>query len=112
MWLQDGRGRRRQVVPAAWIARVSVRDPELIEAYGEPSEHGRQTAGRLLPRQLVGLGCPRGVCTPLGMNGQCAFVHRPSRTVIVKFSTFPDALDWELFALHHAGMVALCEHLA
>ena len=45
------------------------------------------------------------------MNGQSLLVHRPARTVIAKFSTFPDALDWDLFALHHAGMVALCEYL-
>ena len=46
------------------------------------------------------------------MNGQILFVHRPSRTVIVKLSTFPDALDLNLFALHHAGIAALCESLA
>jgi hypothetical protein len=46
------------------------------------------------------------------MNGQCVFVHHPSRTVIAKLSTFPDALDESLFALHHAGMAALCESLS
>jgi hypothetical protein len=46
------------------------------------------------------------------MNGQSLLIHRPSRTVIAKFSTFADALDWERFALHHDGMVALCDHLA
>ena len=45
------------------------------------------------------------------MNGQSLLVHHPSRTVIAKLSTFPDALDWALFDLHHAGMIALCEHL-
>jgi hypothetical protein len=53
-----------------------------------------------------------GVYTGVGMNGQAILVHRPSRTVIAKFSTFADALDWDRFALHHAGMLALCEHLA
>jgi hypothetical protein len=46
------------------------------------------------------------------MNGQLLFVHRPSRTVIVKLSTFPDALDVSLFALQHAGIAALCASLA
>jgi hypothetical protein len=46
------------------------------------------------------------------MNGQSIFLHRPSRIAIAKLSTFPDALDDRLFALHHAGMLALCEHLA
>jgi hypothetical protein len=45
------------------------------------------------------------------MNGQSIFVHRPSQTVIAKLSTFPDALDENLFVLHHTGMAALCESL-
>ena len=54
----------------------------------------------------------RGIHAGIGMNGQSVFVHRPSRTVIAKLSTFPDALDVERFALHHAGIAALCESLA
>ena len=53
-----------------------------------------------------------GVYHALGMNGQSLFIHRPARTAIAKFSTFPAALDWDRFALHHAGMAALCEWLA
>lgn len=55
---------------------------------------------------------PRGVYAALGMNGQSILIHRPARVVIAKFSTFAEALDWDRFALHHAGMLALCEHLA
>ena len=36
-------------------------------------------------------------------------IHRPSRTVVVKFSSHPGALDAALFALQEAGMEALCE---
>ena len=46
------------------------------------------------------------------MNGQSIVIHRPARVVIAKFSTFPDALDGDYFALQHAGMLALCEYLA
>ena len=49
----------------------------------------------------------RGIYAAVGMNGQSLFLHRPSRTVIAKLSTFPDVLDTRLFALHHAGMAAL-----
>ena len=55
---------------------------------------------------------PRGIYAALGMNGQSILIHRPARIVIAKFSTFPDALDDELFALDHAGVLALCEYLA
>jgi hypothetical protein len=37
---------------------------------------------------------------------------RQGPSVAAKFSTFADALDWDRFALHYAGMVALCQHLA
>ena len=46
------------------------------------------------------------------MNGQSILVHHPARAVIATFSTFPDALAPDLFALQHAGLIALCEHLA
>ena len=111
MWLQDGSLEGRQVVPAAWTARLSVRDRELIEAYGEPSELGGQTAEPFYHDNWWIWDARRGVHAAVGMNGQCVFVHRPSRTVVVKLSTFPDALDVELFALHHAGIAALCESL-
>ncbi len=111
MWLQDGSLGGRQVVPDAWTARLSVRDPELIDAYGEPSELGGQTAEPFYHDNWWIWDARRGVHAAVGMNGQCLFVHRPSRTVVVKLSTFPDALDAELFALHHAGIAALCESL-
>ncbi len=111
MWLQDGSLEGRQVVPAAWTARLSVRDQELIDAYGEPSELGGQTAEPFYHDNWWIWDARRGVHAAVGMNGQCLFVHRPSRTVVVKLSTFPDALDVELFALHHAGIAALCESL-
>jgi hypothetical protein len=46
------------------------------------------------------------------MNGQAMLIHRPSRTVVVKLSSHPGALDAALHALQDAGMEALCESLA
>ena len=51
----------------------------------------------------------RGIYSALGMNGQQLLIHRPSRTVVVKFSTHPGALESNLFALQDVGMTALCE---
>jgi hypothetical protein len=109
--LEDGRVGDEQVAPADWIARVRIHDADLIDAF-----RASDRADPLRPdafyhdKWWVDDG-PRGVYAGLGMNGQSIFVHRPARTVIAKFSTFEDALDWDRFALHHAGMVALCEHL-
>ena len=111
MWLQNGSLGGRQVVPAEWTARLSVRDPELIDAYGEPSELGGPAPNAFYHDNWWIWDASRGIHAGVGMNGQCLFVHRPSQTVVAKLSTFPDALDEDLFALHHAGIAALCESL-
>jgi CubicO group peptidase (beta-lactamase class C family) len=110
MWLQDGMLDERQIVPAYWVARLRARDQELIDAYG-PTELGGPTGEAFYHDNWWIWDAERGIHAGVGMNGQSVFVHRPSRTVIAKLSTFPDALDAERFALHHAGMLALCESL-
>ena len=111
MCLQDGALGDRQIVPAAWIARLLVRDQELIDAYGDQGELGGAAGNAFYHDNWWIWDAERGVYAAVGMNGQSIFVHRPSRTVIAKLSTFPDPLDDGLFALHHAGMAALCESL-
>ena len=111
MWLQDGSLGERQIVPAAWVGRQLVRDQELIDAYGGPGELGGPTVDAFYHDNWWIWDAERGIHAAVGMNGQSIFVHRPSRTIIAKLSTFPDALDVDLFALHDAGMAALCESL-
>jgi CubicO group peptidase (beta-lactamase class C family) len=112
MCLEDGQVLGEQVVPAAWIARVCERDDELIEAFRASTDADPERPDAFYHDKWWIDDAPRGIYAALGMNGQSILIHRPSRTVIAKFSTFPGALDWDLFALHHAGMLALCEHLA
>jgi CubicO group peptidase (beta-lactamase class C family) len=112
MCLEDGQVLGEQVVPAAWIARVRERDDELIEAFRASTDADPERPDAFYHDKWWIDDAPRGIYAALGMNGQSILIHRPSRTVIAKFSTFPGALDWDLFALHHAGMLALCEHLA
>jgi CubicO group peptidase (beta-lactamase class C family) len=111
MWLQDGSLGGRRIVPGEWVARLLARDQELINAYGDPNELGGPTADAFYHDNWWVWDAERGVHAAVGMNGQTIFVHRPSRTVIAKLSTFPDALDLGRFALQHAGMSALCESL-
>jgi CubicO group peptidase (beta-lactamase class C family) len=112
MWLQDGTLGGRQILPAAWTARLLMPDQELIDAYGGAGELGGATANAFYHDNWWIWDAERGIYAAVGMNGQCIFVHRPSRAVIAKLSTFPDALDLDRFELHHAGMAALCESLA
>lgn len=112
MWLEDGSLGGQEIVPAPWVARLGVPDPELISAYGGPLELGGPAPQAFYHDNWWIWDASRGIHAAVGMNGQCVFVHRPSRTVIAKLSTFPDGLDEDLFALHDTGMAALCESLA
>ena len=97
MCLEDGRALGEQVVPAEWIARVRVDDPDLLEAYATSPIVADPPPGAFYHDCWWVDDGPRGVYAALGMNGQSLLVHRPARTVIAKFSTFPDALDWDRF---------------
>ena len=112
MCLEDGAALGEQVVPPEWIARVRVRDERLIDAFRASADADPDEPDAFYHDKWWVHDGPRGIYAALGMNGQSILVHRPARVVIAKFSTFPHALDWELFALHHAGMIAVCEQLA
>jgi CubicO group peptidase (beta-lactamase class C family) len=111
MCLQDGEIGGRRVCPADWVARRRVRNQKLIDAFGDENDLGGPPGQAFYHDNWWIWEAERGVYAAVGMNGQSIFVHHPSNTVIAKLSTFPDALDADLFALHHAGMSALCESL-
>ena len=112
MCLEDGRALGEQLVPQDWIARVRVHPQELIDAYRASDVADPEAPDAFYHDKWWVDDGPRGIYAALGMNGQSVVIHRPARVVIAKFSTFAEPLDWDLFALHHAGMLALCEHLA
>jgi CubicO group peptidase (beta-lactamase class C family) len=112
MCLEDGVVGGEQVVPAGWIARVRVRDAELIEAFRASTDADPNAPDAFYHDKWWVHDGPRGIYAALGMNGQSIVVHRPARVVIAKFSTFPDALNPGYFALQNAGMLALCDYLS
>ncbi len=111
MCLQTGVMGAKQIVPANWIDRRLFRDEELIDAYGGQHNLGGPLGSAFYHDNWWIWDAERGIYAAVGMNGQSLFLHHPSRTVIAKLSTFPDALDTRLFALQHAGMAALAETL-
>ena len=110
--LDDGAVLGEQVVPAEWIARVRVHDAELIDAFRASEEATPELPDAFYHDKWWIDDGPQGIYAALGMNGQSILIHRPARIVIAKFSTYPDALDDDLFALDHGALTALCEHLA
>jgi hypothetical protein len=110
MHLQRGEIGGRRVVPSAWIDRLLARDDELIAAFDS---------------QLLG-GFPHayyhdgwwiwdgdaGIYSGYGINGQQLLVHRPSRTVIARLSTWPARHDDRLLGLSEAANRAIVQHLS
>ena len=109
MHLQRGEIGGRRVVPAAWTDRVAARDEELIAAFEYDGFHDR-------PRAFYH-DCwwvwdgDAGIYSGYGINGQQLLVHRPSHTVIARFSTWPTRWDERLVALADAANMAVLEHL-
>lgn len=114
MHLQGGRIAGRRVLPAGWVRGCARPDPELRRAF-EASPDTAEFPD--FPRahyhnQWWVLDPERRIYSGLGINGQQLLIHTPSRTVVVKFSTQPDALDLDMVRLQLAGSVAVCEALA
>jgi CubicO group peptidase (beta-lactamase class C family) len=112
MCLQDGRVDGQPVVPAQWLNRLRLRDQELIDTYATAPEFDSSKPDAFYRDNWWITDAERGIYSAVGMNGQQLLIHRPSRSVIAKFSTHPEALETNLLALQDAGMIALCESLA
>jgi CubicO group peptidase (beta-lactamase class C family) len=106
MHLREGDG----VVPADWIRRVRDPGPELIETFADDTI----LAGfpNACYHDCWWISDPdAGVYSGYGINGQQLLVHHPTRTVIARFSTWPDRWDDRLFALGEAIDRAVLERL-
>jgi CubicO group peptidase (beta-lactamase class C family) len=96
--LDDGTIGGRQVLPAAWVDDTRLGDESSITAYEryatvQPDEEGwhhYRNAWWVMDRGVEYSG--------LGIFGQFCWVHRPSRTVIARFSTYPTALPYDTSA--------------
>lgn len=111
MCLQNGKIAGRQVIPAAWLGRLAARDQELVGAFAGSPEYDSARPHAFYHDKWWIFDADRGVYSGLGINGQMLLIHKPSRTVVVKFSTHPKVEDPELFALQEAGALALCDSL-
>jgi CubicO group peptidase (beta-lactamase class C family) len=111
MCLDEGRVGDRQVVPVGWMRRPVTRDQELIDAF-RPARDSSRAGPEACYRDFWWVyDSVAGVYCGLGINGQVLMIHRPSRTVVAKFSTWPARMDHELADLTDAGLLALCAAL-
>jgi CubicO group peptidase (beta-lactamase class C family) len=110
MHLEGGVAAGRRVVPAAWIDRLLTPDDELVAAFDSTLLPG-------LPQAFYHdcwwvWDAEAGIYSGYGINGQQLLIHRPSRTVIARLSTWPVRLDDRLFAFADTANRALLEHLS
>ncbi len=89
----DSAGRRRDVVPAAWIRDIVAGAPDGPAAFVAAGDAPGYPAGA----HYRNCWWVREPSVPFfhaaGINGQHVFVHAPSHTVVAKLSTWPTALS-------------------
>jgi CubicO group peptidase (beta-lactamase class C family) len=109
MHLQNGVLGGRRVVPEAWIARLEGRDDELVSVFGR---QGFDTSPEAFYHdQWWVLDGDAGIYSGFGIFGQQLLIHRPSRTVIAKFSTWPTRSDERLQRLGEVINLAVLAQL-
>lgn len=109
VYLNDGVAQGRQVLPAAWVADTRHGTDQAMTCFtaGDGSGTGwdmYRNAFWVLERDLVFTGW--------GIFGQYCFVHRPSNTVIARFSTYPTADPGDLAAETVAALRGVCESMS
>jgi CubicO group peptidase (beta-lactamase class C family) len=90
MLVDDGESQGRSVVPAAWLADARNPGPEVREAFAVTDNEFVLPGGWYRNQFWVipGLDGPVLVC--LGIHGQLVYADRAARTVVVKFSSWPE----------------------
>jgi CubicO group peptidase (beta-lactamase class C family) len=111
MCLRHGQISGRQIVPAEWMRRPTTRSQELIDAFVLTRESARQGPNACYHDYWWVYDSVAGIYCGLGINGQMLMIHHPSDTVIAKFSTWPERMNYELADLTDAGLLAICATL-
>ncbi len=112
MCLYHGEFDGRQVVPADWVRRPTTYEQDLIDAFVLPPQEGRAGPNACYRDFWWVYDSITGIYCGLGINGQVLMIHHPSNTVIAKFSTWPDRMDYALSKLTDSGLLALCASLS
>jgi len=108
-YLDDGVVDGREVIPCEWVTDTHAGDEASLTAFA--AQEGGAPDGWAMYRNAFWV-MDRGVeYSGLGIFGQYCWVHRPSRTVIARFSTYPEALPDDLSAESMGAFQAVAEHL-
>jgi len=93
MLLDGGTAMGEQVIPAAWLARLRERRPELVTAYTDTYGVDPDQPDSCYHDQWWISDPTAGIYSASGANGQVLTMHHPSNTVVATFSSFPTWLQ-------------------
>lgn len=108
-YLNDGMVDGRQVIPATWVRDTRFGDDASLAAFAAQLDGGRD--GWSMYRNAFWVMRRDEEFSGLGIFGQYCWIHRPSRTVIARFSTYPNALPEDIAAETMTGFTAVAQHL-
>lgn len=109
-YLDDGVVDGRQVLPAAWVDDTRHGDDECRRQF--EAQQGGNHLGWSMYRNAFWVMERDQVFSGLGIFGQYCWIHRPSRTVIARFSTYPEALPEDLSAETIGAFHEIAAHVA
>lgn len=109
MWLDDGETGGTQVIPRAWTQRVRVADRGLIQAFASAPEAAQAVPTAFYHDQWWVEDAEAGVYSGYGIHGQQVLVHHPTRSVVVRLSSWPRPWMQRYSTLADAAAIALCQ---
>ena len=109
-YLQGGVFNGSQLVPSAWVRDCWQSDDEARAAFAASPQAARYPGGMYRNQWWV-KDTERGVFLASGIHGQSVFVSVPSETVVVKLSTWPEALDLSFAEEHVRAFEAIAAAL-
>ena len=109
-YLQGGFFNGSQIVPADWVRDCWQGDDEARAAFAASPQATRYPGGMYRNQWWV-KDPVHGVFLGSGIHGQSVFIHLPCETVVVKLSTWPEALDLSFAEEHVRAFEAIAAAL-
>jgi CubicO group peptidase (beta-lactamase class C family) len=111
-YLNDGRANGQQIIPRAWADDTRLGDDAAVAAFASSPASDEESRDWSMYRNAFWVMERGNVFSGLGIFGQYCWIHRPSQTVIARFSTYPTALPFDISAEVLRGFDAVAESLS
>jgi CubicO group peptidase (beta-lactamase class C family) len=106
-----GRRGRTPVIPRAWLRDTLTPEPDSRAAFEASEDHHGLPPTSYYRNQFWVIDPRAPIFQCSGIHGQTVFVHGPSKVVIAKFSTWPDAWTEAFAGMTRLGLTSLAEQI-